>query len=320
MLSILDLPTEVLAQVVRYANLNGDLSHLRQSNSRLLEVFSYQYRLLLEDLSIRYGISPRALSLYRSQNGGRPRIHGNLQPSRLDVLALDHFLQQTRSLAVDVDRALHLPQNALLAQQLSSREPFMLFAVFTRVLNSSATVSHSTASDLLAPSPDGERTYSKRCSNSFLQFLKHELTLDELEAIIGAISVCAMRLWSTVFMFRPKGSTVSGFGSLSGASFNTDQAILTEHLIWKGPLWAAQVLKLHGPAEIGATPAANAEIGDKLVQEGIWKGSAANGVARLLWKERQEKIEAKASSSAGKISITDMRANPSVWRGASGDM
>jgi hypothetical protein len=128
-------------------------------------------------------------------------------------------------------------------------------------------------------------------------------------------------------MFRPKDSTVSGFGSLSGASFNTDQAILTEHLIWKGPLWAAQVLKLHGPAEIGATPAANAEIGDKLVQEGIWKGSreegarlAANGVARLLWKERQEKIEAKASSSAGKISITDMRANPSVWRGASGDM
>ncbi|EXJ58788.1 hypothetical protein A1O7_06218 [Cladophialophora yegresii CBS 114405] len=325
---ILDLPNEVLAHIVRYANLNGDLSGLRLVHPRLLGVLAHQSRLLLADKSLRYGISPRALRLYRSQHVGRPFAHDHLDPAMLDVLALDQFLRETGSLAVDADRALRPLHNASVEHQPSSREPFMLFAAFTRVLNSSTTISHSTAFDLLAPSPNGGQTYSKSYSDSFLQLLKQELTLVELEAIIGAISICAMKLWSTVFVFRPKDSTVTGFGSLSGASFNTDQAILTEHIIWKGPLWAARVLELYGPAEIGATPTQlDADVGSNLIKEAVWRGTreegarlAANGVARLLWKERQERIEAKANASAEKISIADMRVNPLVWRGSSGDM
>ncbi|ETI22241.1 hypothetical protein G647_06314 [Cladophialophora carrionii CBS 160.54] len=326
---IFNLPKEVLAQIVRYANFNGDLPGLRLVHPRLLGVLGYQYRLLLEDTLLRYGISSRTLSLYRSQHVGRPFPHSDLDPVMLDVLALDRFLRETGSLAVDAEQALRPLHNVLVEHQPSSREPFMLFAAFTRVLNSSTTVSHTTAFDLLAPSPNGAQTYSKRYSDSFLRFLKQELTLVELEAIIGAISVCAMKLWSTVFVFRPKDSTVTGFGSLSGASFNTDQAILTEHIIWKGPLWAARVLELYGPAETGATSTTqvDAVVGNNLIKDAVWRGTreegarlAANGLARLLWKERQERIEAKASSTAEKISITDMRVNPSVWRGSSGDM
>ncbi|KAJ9606820.1 hypothetical protein H2200_008830 [Cladophialophora chaetospira] len=196
------------------------------------------------------------------------------------------------------------------------------------MLTSSSKVSHSTTSDVLVPAPDGRQTFSKSFSDEFVHFLKEELTLEELEAIIAAISVCVTRLWSAVFMFRPKDSTVVGFSSLSGTSFSTDQAILTEHVIWRGPLWVSRILDQYGPGERVATQIGDEiEVEEILVKEGLWKGSreegarlAANGVARLLWKERQERIETKANASAGKVNITDIRVNPSVWRGSSGDM
>ncbi len=328
-MSILDLPTEILAELVRHSNLNGGLLSLRLSNSRLLKVVSCQAALLLEDLSIRYGVSNRALRLYLSQKHEGLPGKDPPQPRNLDVLALSQFLHTTDSLGVDADRAFHhTPQTSMRHSLPSSREPFVLFAVFNHIIKSSLTISHSTASDLLAPSLDGGQTFSKRISEDLLRFLKQELTLEELESVIGAISVCAMRLWSAVFMFRPKDSTVSEFGGISGASFNADQAILTEHIIWRGPLWVVRMLRLYGPEGTGASQTGDAnEMDDSLIRHGVWRGSreegarlAANGVARLLWKERQERIEARASASAEKVSITDMRVSASVWRGSSGDM
>ena len=328
MVTMLYLPTEIVAQIVRYSNVNGDLSSLRLSNSRLLNVASSQPSLLLEDLSIGYGVSARALHLYLSQNQGITPVCHFSEPKILDVLVLGQFLHSIGILGMDVDRALvHASQSPIQDSRPSSREPFVLFAVFNQIINSSLITSHSTASDLLTPSPDGAQIFSKRPSERFVQFLKQELTLKELEAIIGAISVCATRLWNAVFMFRPKDTTVSGFGSISGASFNADQAILTEHIIWRGPLWVARILRLFAPSSERATQIESAhEIDDSLIREGMWRGSreegarlAANGVARLLWKERQDRIEARASA-AQKVSITDMRVSASVWRGSSGDM
>jgi hypothetical protein len=321
MLCVLDLPAEILAQIVRHVNINGDFSRLRLSNSRFLEIGFHRHRLLFEDLCLRYDIGRRSSRLYLSLAGAKRTVNGGLEPSTRDVLKFTNFLHETKALAAGVDHAMS-------RRQLSSREPFVLFAIFSEVLNSSLTISHSTMSDLLAPAVDAVYSFSKSFSQNFVQFLREELTLEELEAVIAGISVCVTKLWSDVFMFRPKDYTISGFGSLSGASFNTDKAILTEHVIWRGPLWAARILKLYGSAR---NPLSNTDIGtqldDTLVRDGIWKGSreegarlVANGVARLLWRERQLKIDAREKLSAGPARITDMRVDVSVWRGSSGDM
>ncbi|OAP60551.1 hypothetical protein AYL99_05553 [Fonsecaea erecta] len=324
------LPTEILAQILRDANLNGDLPNLRLSNSRILALATRQTHILLDDLCLKYGISPQVRNLYFSHRAGNKFTSGIPQPDIIDVMAFGNFLRMTGLLAADLDSAMgHYTDTTVPAWRLCNREPFVLFAIFSQMLNSSLVASHSTMADLLAPSPDSGQLFSKQLSERFVHFLRQELMLEELEGIIRAINVCSTRLWGTVFLFRPKDSTVTSFGSVSGASFNMDHAILTEHIIWKGPLWASQILKKYGPADarFEHQTAGGAEVDDSLVKEGIWSGLrsegarlAANGVARLLWKERQQKIEAQVSASAERIGIADMRLDPSVWRGSSGDM
>ncbi|KIW95469.1 uncharacterized protein Z519_04054 [Cladophialophora bantiana CBS 173.52] len=329
MTTISELPAEILAQIVRYANLNGDVPNLRLSNSRILALADSQTHLLLDDLCFRYGISARVRDLYLSQKAGE-RFSRTRRPNIIHVMAFGNFLRMTGLLAADLDRGIRQPTlTGVPPSQLGNREPFLLFAIFSQVLNSSLEFSHSTIADLLAPSPDAGHLLSKQFSEKFVHFLRQELALEELEGIIGAISVCSMRLWGTVFLFRPRDSTISSFGSLSGASFNTNQAILTEHVIWKGPLWASRILRVYGPADAGSTQETKmgAEVDDNLVREGVWRGTrcegarlAANGVARLLWKERQQKIDAKASAAAERTSIADLRIDASVWRGSSGGL
>lgn len=181
----------------------------------------------------------------------------------------------------------------------------MLFAVVSRLLNDSATVSRMTG-DLLAPSASGEHSESKLMSQRLRHLLRHELTLEELESVIAAINVCTNRLWSTIFLVSPRDSSVSSFGSLSGVSFNTDQAILTEHVIWKGPRWVSRLLGEYVTrgGEQGCGTGGDGHLDMTLVNEGVWRGSredgarlAANGVARFLWKEREERIEQRAGST-----------------------
>lgn len=323
MLSILNLPPEILSRVVRDVALSGELFSLRLSNSHLLEVISGQPQLLLEDLCRQYGVGHRIMELYLS---AKMSSH-----QHLSIITFGNFLHKTAVLGSDVDRAISNPEHTSgSGTQFGSREPFVLFAVFSHELNSSLQAAHSTMSGVLAPSSDGGSSYSMQFSQTFLRFLHDEVSLEDLEAIISAVNVCTLKLWSSVFMFRPKDSTVSGFGSLSGASFNTDQSILTEHVIWKGPSWVFQILNKYGPVESGMMRKAGGGAGaeDILVKEGLWRGSreegarlAANGVARLLWKERQRKIEARVSvTPVDKMAITDLRVNASVWRGSSGDL
>ncbi|OAL35165.1 hypothetical protein AYO20_05642 [Fonsecaea nubica] len=326
MVPIPELPTEILAQIVRYAHLNGDLPNLRLSNSRSWALADHQSRLLLDDLCSKYGISARVRDRYLTHKQGNKFPSDIQQPDIIHIMAFGNFLRMTGLLAADLDRAMiHLSRTAVPTLRGCAREPFVLFEIFNQVLNSSLRVSNSATADLLVPSPDAEQSVSKQFSEEFVHFLRHELTLEDLEGIIGAISVCSMRLWSSVFLFRPKDSSVSSFGSLSGASFNIDQAILTEHVIWKGPLWASQILKKYGLADVASSNQTEVdfEIDDILVRKGIWSGSrsqgarlAANGVARLLWKERQQRIEAQTSASAERTSITE----PSVWRRFPGEI
>lgn len=332
MVILLDLPTETLVQISQHVIFNGDLPRFRQVNSRLHEISQGQSCHFLDSLCQRYGLRISVVDLYF-----RKKLESNAlefgEPRLVDVLALDHFLRIVDIVAAEVEKALQSGTEIHRAHSRRiNRESFLHFAILSHLLRLSQTVLSMTGT-VLAPCNSGETFAPKLLSNSFVELVQHDLTLLDLESIITAINVCVTKLWSTIFLFRPKDSTVSSFGSLSGYSFNTDQAILTEHAIWKGPKWVAQVLRRYAgssmdEADAISTPRADKEPDDQIVTKGIWRGThengallAANGVARLLWKERQQKIEQAKRGDAGRtVAITNTHANPVVWRGSAGDM
>ncbi|KAK5062728.1 hypothetical protein LTR84_004802 [Exophiala bonariae] len=329
---LLDLPAETLVQISQHVNLNGDLSRFRQVNSRLNDISQGQSRHFLDNLRRRYGLRSHIVDLYFRRKLESSASKSN-EPRLANVLALDHLLRSMETLAEDVDRALRSRTNIheIHAPHID-RESFLLFAILSHLLRLSQTVLSMTGT-VLAPCSSGETFAPKLLGPGFVQFVQHELELSDLESIISVINVCATKLWSTIFLFRPKDSTVSSFGSLSGYSFNTDQAILTEHVIWKGPKWVSQILTRYGASSVDKGDASSMardheERNDQIVTEGVWRGShengallAANGVARLLWKERQQKIEqVKRGDVVQAVAITNMQTNPVVWRGSAGDM
>ncbi|KEF59144.1 uncharacterized protein A1O9_03988, partial [Exophiala aquamarina CBS 119918] len=295
MATLLDLPTEILVQITQHASFNGDLPRFRQVNSRLNDISKRQSQRFLEDLCKRYDLSARVVDLYFTRRLGTASMESS-EPRLVDVIALDHFLRGVEIVAADVDKALQSRQAAHGARPYRiSRESFLLFAVLSQLLSLSKTVLSMTGT-VLAPCHSGETFAPKVPSDEFARFLQSELALLDLESIIVAINVCATRLWSTIFLFRPTDMMVTSFGSLSGYSFNTHQAILAEHTIWKGPKWVSQTLERCN--ESTGDPSHHKETQDPLINRGIWNGShengallAANGMVRMLWKERQDKIE-----------------------------
>jgi hypothetical protein len=135
--------------------------------------------------------------------------------------------------------------------------------------------------------------------------------------------------------------SINTFASLSGFTFNIEQAVLTEYVIWNGPGWAARVLGGNCDGEL------DGEVDDvegRMQRYGPWKGSkedgariAANGLARLLWKERGRKVEeerervrvmremvVRSGEETGKdvvaVQVSTLQVSPVVWRGSAGDM
>lgn len=297
MATLLDLPTEILVQITQYATFNGDLPHFRHVNTRFNDISKEQSHRFLDDLCQRHDLGARVVDLYFTCRLGAPSLECG-EPRLMDVIALDHFLRGVEIVAADTDKALRSrPDTDRTRPYHISRESFLLFAVLSHLLSLSKTVLSMTGT-ILAPCHSGETFAPKVPSDDFVHFLQSELALLDLESIIAAINVCATRLWSTIFLFRPTDMTVTSFGSLSGYSFNTHQAILAEHTIWKGPKWVSQVLERYNTSPGLTFLQTQEEPEDRIVTRGIWNGShengallAANGVARMLWKERQDKIE-----------------------------
>ncbi|KAI1618841.1 hypothetical protein EDD36DRAFT_480807 [Exophiala viscosa] len=325
MSTLVDLPSEILMQILQHVNLNGDLARLSLCNSQVAAYISQQGHSFTKDLCSHHRISPRVLELFLRHGNDK---HGPSGPSiqgGLHAIALSHFLQDMRIIGVSV-QSLRDVRSA--GPRLANSEPYLLLAVMIRLLNDSSTVTPWNG-DVLAPSADGERSLSRLLPEKFLQCLDTGLSLEEPESVVAAINLCSTMLWSKIFLFRPKDYSVLSFGSLSGASFNMEQALLTEHVIWKGPRWVARLLAWSkaGERQDAQGPSNCDNVDLTRVSEGIWRGShqegariAANGLARLLRRKRQEKIEQTASSSNIRVVITDMRVNAAVWRGSAGDM
>ncbi|KIV90123.1 hypothetical protein PV10_07464 [Exophiala mesophila] len=335
MTSLIDLPPEVLGQIVHQVTLGSGLQNWRLTNSYINNIATESSRTLLNQLCRVYQISDRVLHLYWRFNLDKAASASASQsehPDLKDVIALNHLLQTTNLIANDWNRR-RISENGSGRFAKPSSEPYMLFSAFTHQLRRSQTVLSMTGT-ILAPCSSGQTFAPKVLADSFVHFLESQLTLSELEDIISIINICVTKLWSTVFLHRPKDATVTSFASLSGYITNTDQAILTEHVIWRGPRWVARVIEEYGIdyADCGsAGDCTEARVPDRLVTNGIWTGSqadgailAANGMARLLWRERQRKIDEQqkhASREGGNVvRVSEVHTNPQVWRGSSGDL
>lgn len=326
MTSLVELPPEVLGQIAQQVTLGSGLQHWRLTNSYLAGIAIQNSRALLGQSCRSHQISDRVLGLYWRFNLDKAAWQRRA-PDLTDVIALDNLLRATNLIASDWDRG-RVSAHGSKAVAKPSRDPYMLFSAFSRQLRLSPTVLSMTGT-ILAPCSSGQTFAPKVLADSCVDFVKRQLTLTELEDIISAINVCVSKLWTTVFLHRPRDATVTSFAALSGYSINTDQAILTEHVIWRGPRWVARVIERYGiDCDDYDSVRTETRGQDRLVTEGIWTGSqadgailAANGVARMLWRERQVKIEQqKRARPEDPVLISELQTNPEVWRGSSGDL
>jgi hypothetical protein len=316
MSAMLGLPTEVLAQVVRAVSLNGDLACWRGTHPILRDVADSQSRILVEDQRIQHRISQKVLQAFLETNEDLRRtgaMHG--EHGRLQVL--NAFVRDTNSLR-DGGNHTSEPGNRP-SRTIANREAVMLFAIFSSVLKSSMAATHSTMSDVLVTSPEGPSLHSWQFSSEFRHYIEHEVALSDLEAIISVISICTHQLWDWLLTQADGSLPVKTFGSLSGAILNSDQAVLTEQVIWNGPFWVSNMLAQSNHA----VKRGQAQL-DTMLMTNIGKADAArlaaNGVARYLWRERQRKIDKSASEQAQAVVVNDLRVNNAVFRGAAGDM
>jgi hypothetical protein len=313
---ILQLPTEVLAQIVRTVSLHGDLTNWRGTHPALRAIADSQSRVLVEDLRIQSGISLGVLDVFLAADDISMQTGAvNVYPGRLQVLTA--FVRDTVCLTAGGNQSGESGYKS--SRIMAHKEALMLFAIFSRTLKSSMATTHSTMSDVLVAPSEGPSLLSWQFSAEFCHYIEHEMTLLELESIIRMVSICTHKLWNWLLTNSDERLPVQTFGSLSGAILNSDQAVLTEQVIWNGPLWVSSMLaQPNNPAE-----GKRAQL-DGILMRNVGKADAArlaaNGVARYLWRERQRKIDKLASQQAQAVVVNDLRIDSAGFRGGAGDM
>ena len=305
-----DLPSELLLSILSYATLNGDIASLRLVNARFNNFIIEQHQPLFQYLCTAHRLTDRLLKTYFSH----PAVKGD---GIEGLILLSQEVSTVRSLSEG-------EQQTTGGDHDQSVTNLLWFSTFTRALRAGLDT-RQPLRDILAPSNTIDSALPLALDSSFQHWLKEDLSLTELEAIITAINIAASRLWSSVFLYKAHSSRVNTFASLSGHTFNIEQAILTEHVIWQGPRWTGRMLISPGQGKTD-------DLEHRLHLLGPWSGSnedgariAANGLARLLWKERQRKVDEGREmniqqTAKGQVTITTLPINPVVWRGNSGDL
>ncbi len=308
-----NLLSELLLLILVQATGNCDVPNLRLVNSGLNQIVVEHHRALFLGLCWTHSLPDTLLDAYFTHHAVKADgVEGLLFLSR-EVSTLETFCKDEQHL-IGGDSGI---QNRTLTHLL-------WFSTFTSALKAGVDLQQNPQ-DILAPSGTIDSAVPLAMTYSFKDWIKNSLSLTELEAIITAINIAASKLWASVFLYKVHSSRVNTFASLSGHTFNIEQAILTEHIIWHGPRWAGRLLT--SPA-LGNTDS----LEHRLHLFGPWFGSkedgariAANGLARFLWKERQRKVdeerEKKAQQSLqGQAVVATLSINPAVWRGSAGDM
>ena len=319
-----DLPAETVSLVLEYINSNGDLPAVRGVNRRLCAMVTSNSRALVKDTCRQYNIPFTTFEHY-SASRSDPKTR-DAEEDLLLMLALRSELDAFRRLAIDAGR-----QN--ISEADSMLHGLLLFSILAKTLYDQGRRQDSTTTIMVS-----DKNLNKaRCialNQRSMHLLETGFTLMELESMVIAINMCASKLWSNVSGFRLADAQTQSFANLGGYTFSIEQAILTEAVIWKGPVWVAKMPRTCYIASGHRIEDMNTHGRFEVLLNGndLWRGSreegarlAATGVARLLWRVRQQRVEdeqmqKKREEQSRSAGIADLKLNAAVWRGSAGDM
>ena len=326
MITLTSLPAEILTEILRYVNVNGDLAQLRLVSTQMNTFMGEEQHRYLHDIRSRYAISERVMQLYHDSHG-----------TSEGAAELCYYLFFRREVAMFQALDSHLPRASSATQASGLRESpissFLLLSAMARKYKNmeqcqvaqAGTIHNMTLEDCSA------------IVGSLRYYLGTNWELEEIEVVISATSRCASALWC----LDPSNKPIEPFKNFHeprlqgccvhfGGCDNRQEAILTEHLLTNGPAWAARILLSQAVLQQHDwSPRARSL--QLRSFDAIWRiapqhgaRQAASGVARMLWRLRPSKLEEEQQRRQREkleaLKIQDMRVSAGVWRGSAGDI
>jgi hypothetical protein len=314
MTPLIQLPNEILAFILRYGNLNGDLARLRLVHPLLNQLVREEKpdQYLLDACSC-FAIASNTAAVYYGAYSWQDT------PKDLRMcIAFRHEIRVAERLIAYNEKA----------DQVDSKRPrasvnaFMLFSAFTRLLQ------HFRREDGLRQNPPGSTDQDERTLRDMQQHLHLHWALEEVEDLISAVAHCTSYVSTILSPDTVIGQSLAS-NFVSQPSFaNGTQLRIAESVAHNGPRWVAAVLdgsvnqdKL---ASICQPVESSSEDRNDVRSYYFDPRTHLNRHTRMLWLERAELAdqEQRRRESLGleKMQVKNLQLNNQIWRGSSGDL
>jgi hypothetical protein len=330
-MSIFALPSEIFQQILSETMTFQNFTSLRLVHPHFNDTIRVSAEHLMRSLVRSQNVSDRVLSLSQQFEG----IKAGNEPAEQKLSALLR-LHQNVATGVRLEAVLDAHREKFVAFPIWADVPakgfgriesVLLFAAFQHELVRAAEVCEGGGFPRMIARANSSNDHFQwlKLDQRFADFVRDQLTVDDLQALITIVNFSAIstRFIDTILTARYYFNDARATDHWQNEQLGS--ALLAERILWEGPSWLAK--SLHQ----SVTPALQQlTITAAALERTIWTGSrgeaaqlTANGVARLLWKERVMKLElerqvAETSGMETKQRRSDLRVDAAVWRGSSG--
>ncbi|ETN47130.1 uncharacterized protein HMPREF1541_01320 [Cyphellophora europaea CBS 101466] len=304
-----DLPPEILLQVIRSANLGGNILPLRLASQRLHKAIDHQATLLLCDLRNSYNL---------------PHILTDSAPSPC-ASALpkdDSHLLNLLTLQTSLSHLLSYPTLSH-STETATLPCLLLTSHLHRLLTSAPTQTSSSPPAILCPSTTLLTSTTTPLPPPYLAALS-SLPLHDLDTFLDGVNVTCTVLWRAVeACWAAKPWAV-------GVDADLERAVVAEIALWRGVRWCLDALRgvregrirdfealfgayvaplaREGEAEVvPALEDTGEESGGVVIRGSVWRGRqeeatklATGGLAAWLWGERKRRHQEEVAANGGK--------------------
>ena len=332
-MSLFALPSEIFQQVLSHTVEFENFASLRLVHPHFNSTIRASAEYLMRNIIFSQNISGRVLCLY--QQVDEPSVDTVLTDQKLSSLLRLHQDMTTCVLLEAVleahrDKFSQFPiWSDVPAQGFNHIESVLVFSAFQyELVRSVEAQAESKSSTMIARAKLNNNNFDwLKLSQRFIHFVRDQLTVDDLEALMIIANFCAIstRFMDTILTSRCEFNDAGPTGHWQNEQLGS--ALLTECILWEGPSWLAK--SLHE----SISPTVSVQRQSKIPADNhntIWTGSrgnaarlTANGIARFLWKERARKLELErhlneALGTKTTATRPDLKVDAAVWRGSSG--
>jgi hypothetical protein len=331
-MSLFALPSEIFQQVLSHTVEFENFAGLRLVHPHFNSTIRASAEDLMRNIILSHNISGRVLRLY--QQADEPNVDMVFTDQKLSSLLRLHKNMATCVLLGAVleahrDKFSQFPiWSDVPAQSFNHIEPVLVFSAFQyELVRSVEAQAESKSSTMIARAKFNNNFDWLKLSQRFMHFVRDQLTVDDLEALMIIANFCAIstRFVDTILTSRCEFNDAGATGHWQNEQLGS--ALLTECILWGGPSWLAKSLHESILPTVSVQRQSKIPVGN---HNTIWTGSrgnaarlTANGIARFLWKERARKLELErhlneASETKTNAIRPDLKVDAAVWRGSSG--